>query len=64
MRVVEIETQDHQKRYVVIDDTGMLVEPIVHYLKYLDHIGSARQTLRSYAHMLRLYCPRIAQRGC
>jgi hypothetical protein len=51
MRVVEIEIQDHQKRYVVIDDTGILIEPIVHYLKYLDLIGSARQTLRSYAFM-------------
>ncbi len=33
MRVVEIEIQDHQKRYVVLDDTGMLVGPIVRYLK-------------------------------
>ena len=32
MRVVEIEIQDHQKRYVVLDDTGMLVGPIVRYL--------------------------------
>lgn len=31
MRVVEIETQDRQRRYVVIDDEGMLVEPIVRH---------------------------------
>ena len=55
MRVIEIETQDAQKRYVVIDETGELVEPIVRYLKYLDRIGSARQTLRSYAIALRQY---------
>src|SRR2546426_9446730 len=55
MRVVEIETQDAQKRYVVIDENGELVEPIVRYLKYLDRIGSARQTLRSYATALRQY---------
>jgi len=61
MRVVEIETQDGQCRYVVIDEAGVLVEPIVRYLKYLDHIGSARQTLRSYAHMLRLYWEYITQ---
>jgi integrase/recombinase XerD len=61
MRVVEIEIQDHQKRYVVIDETGILVEPIVRYLKYLDHIGSARQTLRSYAYMLRLYWEYVTQ---
>lgn len=47
MRVVEVETQDQKIRYVVIDEDGKLVEPIVRYLKYLDRIGSARQTLRS-----------------
>lgn len=55
MRVVEIETQHAQRRYVVMDENGELVEPIVRYLKYLDRIGSARQTLRSYATALRLY---------
>ncbi len=61
MRVVEVETQDHQQRYVVIDDTGRLVEPVARYLKYLDRIGSARHTLRSYAHSLRLYWEYITQ---
>lgn len=49
MRVVEIETQEHKVRYVVMDEEGKLVGPIVQYLKYLDRIGSARNTLRSYA---------------
>ena len=61
MRVVEIETQDHQKRYVVIDDEGVLVEPIVRYLKYLDRIGAARNTLRSYANALKLYWQYLEQ---
>jgi site-specific recombinase XerD len=55
VRVVEILTQEQQQRDVVIDDEGILVEPIARYLKYLDRIGSARHTLRSYATMLRLY---------
>ncbi len=55
MRVVEVETQDHKIRYVVMDEEGKLVDPIVHYLKYLDRVGSARQTLRSYAAALRQY---------
>jgi integrase/recombinase XerD len=55
MRVVEFETQDHKIRYVLIDEEGRLVEPVVRYLKYLDRIGSARHTLRSYATALRLY---------
>jgi site-specific recombinase XerD len=61
MRVVEIDTQDDQKRYVVIDDTGNLIEPIAQYLKYLDRINAARQTLRSYAFALRLYWEYISQ---
>jgi site-specific recombinase XerD len=61
MRVVEIETQDHQRRYVVIDDEGSLIEPIMQYLKYLDHIGAARNTLRSYATALRLYWQHLIQ---
>ena len=63
MRVVEIERQDQQKRYVVIDDTGRLVEPIVRYLKYLDRISSARQTLRSYAFDLKLYWEFLSQQA-
>ena len=55
MQVVEVETQDDQKRYVVIDDAGQLVEPIVRHLKYLDRIGAARNTIRSYATVLKQY---------
>ncbi len=61
MHVVEIEIQDRQRRYVVIDDEGMLVEPIVRYLKYLDRIGAARNTLRSYAIMLKQYWEYLSQ---
>jgi integrase/recombinase XerD len=61
MRVVEIETQDRQKRYVVTDDEGVLVEPIVRYLKYLDRIGAARNTLRSYATVLKQYWDYLSQ---
>src|SRR6266566_2528319 len=61
MRVVEIEIQDGQRRYVVIDEDGRLVEPIVRYLKYLDCVGSARQTLRSYAYSLKHYWEYLTQ---
>jgi integrase/recombinase XerD len=61
MQVVEVETQDYQKRYVVIDDEGVLVEPIVRYLKYLDRIGAARNTIRSYASMLKQYWNYVSQ---
>ncbi len=61
MRVVEVEVQDHQKRYVVINETGEFIDPIVRYLKYLDRLGSARQTLRSYASALKLYWEFLGQ---
>lgn len=61
MRVVEIERQDGQHRYVVIDEDGKLVEPIVRYLKYLDCVGSARLTLRSYAYSLKHYWEYLTQ---
>lgn len=61
MRVQEIVTPHRQKRYVVIDDSGNLVVPIVRYLKYLDAIGRARNTLRAYAQGLSLYFTYLAQ---
>jgi integrase/recombinase XerD len=61
MQVVEVETQDHQKRYVVIDDEGVMVEPVIRYLKYLDRIGAARNTIRSYATVLKQYWDYLSQ---
>jgi integrase/recombinase XerD len=61
MRVQEIRTSDYQKRYVVVDGNGNLVVPVVRYLKYLNAIGRARNTLRSYAQSLSLYFTYLAQ---
>jgi integrase/recombinase XerD len=62
MRVQEIVTpQQHQKRYVVVDERGELIVPVIHYLKYLNAIGRARNTLRSYAQSLSLYFTYLTQ---
>ena len=61
MRMQAIVTQHNQKRYVVVDEGGDLVTPVVRYLKYLDAIGRARNTLRSYAQSLALYFTSLAQ---
>jgi integrase/recombinase XerD len=61
MRVQEIRTSDSHKRYVVVDGHGNLVVPVVRYLKYLNAIGRARNTLRSYAQSLSLYFTYLAQ---
>lgn len=61
MRVQEILTADHLKRYVIVDESGNLIVPVVRYLKYLHAIGRARNTLRAYAHSLSLYFTYLAQ---
>ncbi len=61
MRVQEILTTDREKRYVVVDDNGELVVPAIRYLKYLDAIGRARNTLRTYAQGLSFYFTYLAQ---
>ncbi len=63
MKVQEIVTRHHQKRYVVVDDIGNLVVPAVRYLKYLDAIGRARNTLRTYAQGLSLYFTYLKQQS-
>ncbi len=39
MRVQEILTKDLQKRYIVVNEHGELVIPVIRYLKYLNAIG-------------------------
>ena len=63
MRVQEIQTADHQQRYVVVDEQGNLVVPVVRYLKYLNAIGRACNTLRAYAQSLSLYFTYLAQQN-
>ncbi|GHO63490.1 hypothetical protein KSC_068440 [Ktedonobacter sp. SOSP1-52] len=61
MPVQEILTVDHEIRYVLVDESGDLIIPVVRYLKYLHAIGRARNTLRAYAHSLSLYFTYLAQ---
>jgi integrase/recombinase XerD len=61
MRVIEVETSQNERRYAVIDERGALVEPVMRYLKYLDRLGAARNTLHSYATVLKLYWEFLSQ---
>lgn len=61
MRVIEVETSQNERRYAVIDDGGTLVEPVTRYLKYLDRLGAARNTLHSYATVLKQYWEFLSQ---
>lgn len=61
MRVQEILTATNRKRYLLVDEHGELVVPVIRYLKYLDSIGRARNTLRSYAYGLKLLFEYLSQ---
>ncbi|HKF38666.1 MAG TPA: tyrosine-type recombinase/integrase [Ktedonobacteraceae bacterium] len=63
MRVQEIQTAGYQQRYIIVDEQGNLVVPVVRYLKYLNAIGRARNTLRTYAQGLSLYFTYLAQQN-
>jgi integrase/recombinase XerD len=55
MKVQEIQI-DNKKRYVLIDEENNTpVVPVVKYLKYLDNIGKAENTLRAYCRHLKFY---------
>ncbi len=62
MRVIAVQTSHHELRYVLVDDDGELVIPAVRFLKHLDQRGYARNTLRSYAYMLKLYFEYVDER--
>lgn len=54
MKVQEFQI-DNKKRYVLIDENNKPVVPVVKYLKYLDNIGKAENTLKAYCRHLKLY---------
>lgn len=46
MKVIELRTTDNKVRYFLADATGAPVEPVLHYLRFKDYAGYARNTLR------------------
>ncbi len=62
MRLADVQTPDGQMRYVLLDDDGSLVEPVVRYLKHLDQRGLARNTLRTYGLSLKHWFTYLRQK--
>lgn len=62
MRVQEIITSDGKTRYLLLNQHGEFVKPVVKFLKYKDNTGSARNTLRSYSFALKLYFEFLEQK--
>ncbi|WP_034750439.1 site-specific integrase, partial [Halalkalibacter wakoensis] len=54
LKVQEVLIQE-KKRYLLIDKDGYPVIPVAKYIKYLDNVGKAENTLKSYCYHLKLY---------
>lgn len=63
MKVEQIITTDNKIRYVLMDQYGEIVMPVMKFLKYKDNTGTARNTLRSYCYALKLYFEFLEQKG-
>lgn len=55
MKVQQISTPNGY-RFLVLDNDYKVIEPIKNYLKFLDRLNKSENTLKNYAHHLKLYC--------
>lgn len=55
MKVQKLDIGNNQHRYLLLDDEFNVVEPVKRYLKFLDNINRAENTLKSYAYHLKIY---------
>lgn len=55
MKVQTIQTE-RGKRYIVLDNNYKVIEPVLKYLKYMDSLEKSPNTLKTYAHFLKIYC--------
>lgn len=50
MKVEQIITKEGKTRYILLNNEGAPVEPVIKFLKFKDNSGSARETLRAYGY--------------
>jgi len=55
MKVQRVEIAKNKYRYLLLDDSYNIIEPVRRYLKYLDNISRSPNTIGNYAHHLKLY---------
>jgi integrase/recombinase XerD len=63
MRVEQIVTPEGSLRYLLLDEQGEMVMPVLRYLKFLDTGYTARNSLRTYCYQLRLFFTFLQERG-
>ncbi|MED2575648.1 site-specific integrase, partial [Bacillus thuringiensis] len=62
MRVEEVIISDNKIRYLLVNQYGEMIMPVMKFLKYKDNTGTARNTLRSYCYALKLYFEFLEQK--
>lgn len=55
MEVAKVKTEEGLTRYLLLDENGDIVVPVLKYLKFLDNTGYARNSLRAYCQHLKLF---------
>lgn len=61
MRVEPLVTSSGKQRYILLNNEGDPVEPVLKYLKFKDNTGAARNTLRTYCYHLKLFFEYLEQ---
>lgn len=62
MKVQPLITSENKTRYILVDNSGEPVEPVLKFIKFKDNSGSARNTLRTYCYHLKLYFEFLEQK--
>lgn len=63
MKVEQVITKEGKTRYILLNNEGKPVEPVIKFLKFKDNSGSARETLRAYSYHLKLFFEFLEQKG-
>jgi len=63
VKVQQIIIVENQARYILIDDKGDPVIPVIKYLKYIDNTGKSINTQKTYCYALKLYFDFLQEQG-
>ena len=55
MKVQEVNLDNNQRRYLLVDDSGLPIIPVAKYLKYIDNSEKSFNTQKTYCYSLKLY---------
>lgn len=55
MKVQEVKLDNNQRRYLLVDDSGLSIIPVAKYLKYIDNSEKSFNTQKTYCYSLKLY---------